>query len=791
MNLQKIQIFLEKIKPYLEKIQVFWQKCWKIQAFRRVFRTFLGIWASFFVLNIIFPLDVKIDYSQIVLAEDGKILNAFLSSDEKWRMKILPNELTPELEKAFLNKEDKYFYFHLGVNPLAVLRAAVVNVFKNKKTSGASTISMQVARLLNPKERTYLNKIVEMFRALQLEWKFSKNEILSLYLNLVPYGSNIEGIKSASILFFGKTPEQLSLAQIMALTIIPNRPTSLAIGKHNDRILEERNKWLKRFAEENVFENELIESALIEPLNAQRQEAPAFAPHFSTWIHQIKPFEDEVKTTIKLNFQSKVEEICGQYLQKTQRLGIHNSAVLVLDNKNRKVVAYLGSPNFKDDLHAGQVDGVRSIHSPGSALKPILYGLSFDVGKTTPKFVVSDVPTDFEGYQPENYNQNFNGNINIEKSLAYSLNIPAVRVLKMIGMNEMISSLKKANFSQIRKDEKKLGLSLALGGCGVSLWEMAGLYASFANQGKFLPLQYLANDSVRTDTTQILSPSASFMINDILSQVTRPDMPSDYESNPHVPKIAWKTGTSYGRRDAWSIGYNGNYTVAVWIGNFDAEGAPELTGASLATPLLFKIFNAIEYNSAIHWFSKPQNLEQRTVCVESGLPPSEFCQNTIKDYFLAGISPSQACEHLQNIFVSPDEKMSFCGHCVEGKAFVKKLYPNLSAEMIAFYDNQGVFYSKIPPHSPTCTAMQKGNAPKIISPVDKAEYLTIDQEEVELLLNCQAESKVQKVFWYINNQFYKSGKVGEKIFFKPKKGISKISCSDDQGRNSNIEILVK
>ncbi|TAH17552.1 MAG: penicillin-binding protein 1C [Cytophagales bacterium] len=747
----------------------------------------------FFILHFTFPINTYVPYSQLIISKEGKVLNVFLSKDEKWRMKTELAEITPELEKAFIEKEDRYFYYHLGINPLAIARAIFNNVTKAKKTSGASTITMQVARLLAPKERTYLNKIVEMFRAVQLEVMFSKKEILALYLNLVPYGGNVEGIKSASLLYFDRLPDKLSLAQITTLAIIPNRPTSLALGKHNERIGKERNKWLNRFKENKAFDDQQIEDAISEPIAAKRLDAPALAPHFANYLHQQIPTIDIVKTTIRADVQSKVEDITYSYSRKLVGFNIHNAAVVVVDNKTRNIIAYLGSPDFADIQHAGQVDNARSYRSPGSALKPLIYGLAFDEGIVTPKSVVNDLPVDFSGYAPENYNRTFNGAVSIEVALANSLNVPAVKMLDQIGVKNMLQALRKAQFQEIIGKDKKLGLSVALGGCGVSLVEMAGLYCAFANQGTFQELKMLDNELlVGTQTTaSLISPSAAYMLTEVLTKVERPEMPSDYEHNPHIPKIAWKTGTSYGRRDAWSIGYNAKYTVAVWLGNANGVGSPELVGAGVATPLLFKLFNVIDYNAPLDWFFMPDELRTRLVCTASGDLPSDFCESTTSDYFMPTISHTRRCQHLRYVFVSPDEKMSYCSECLPENGFKKKLYPNHSPEMLAFYESNQMNIIKMPIHNPQCTKFLEGNAPKIVSPIDGREYLTIDEEPIELMLNCNVDNDVKKVFWYINNKFYKAVKPNEKVFFSPESGEVKISCSDDKGRNTDIKIWVK
>ncbi|MCH8316960.1 MAG: transglycosylase domain-containing protein, partial [Bacteroidetes bacterium] len=377
-----------------------------------------GILLAFFLLNWLFPLKVNIEYSQIITSSKGRVLHAFLTSDEKWRMKTELGEIIPELKKAIIYKEDKYFYYHFGINPISIIRALYNNTLQNKKTSGASTITMQVARLLEPKERTYANKLIEMFRAIQLELYYSKDEILQLYLNLLPYGGNIEAVKSASLLYFQRNPDHLSLSQIVILTIIPNRPNSLIPGQNNDLIEKERNRWLRKFKADNIFPENMIEDALNEPLKAQRHEAPKFAPHFAYRLKSKYPGKAIIKTHLDGNIQNKVELITYNYIQRLKHFNIHNAAVIVIKNKSVVVIAYLGNADFSDTENAGQVDGIKAVRSPGSTLKPFVYALAIDKGIVTPKNTITDVPVNFGGYSPENFNKKFHGKVTIEQALA-------------------------------------------------------------------------------------------------------------------------------------------------------------------------------------------------------------------------------------------------------------------------------------------------------------------------------------------------------------------------------------
>ena len=758
--------------------------------FRRVKRVVIGvigIFLLFFLFNWMFPLPDRVEYSTIVTDDKGEVIHAFLTRDQQWRMKTELSEISPLLRKTIVEKEDRYFYRHPGINPFAMARALGKNIFRMRRTSGASTITMQVARSLEPKRRTYWNKGVEIFRAFQLEWKYSKDEILQLYLNKVPYGGNIQGVKSASILYFKKNPDHLSLAEITALSIIPNRPSSLVMGKNNERIVEERNKWLHRRAASGTFSAQEIADALAEPLTATRGAVPAYVPHLAVKLK--RKGDPIIHTTIELNKQLKIEKLVKDYSRTLALKNIRNAAVIVIDNATHRVVSYVGSADFHDSTDGGQVNGAAAIRQPGSTLKPLLYGLCIDAGLLTPKMTITDVPVNYEGYAPENYDKRFNGYVTMEYALEHSLNIPAVKSLKLLGKDKLIRKLSDCDFQQVRRDQRKLGLSMILGGCGATLEEMTGLYSIFSNEGRYVRPR-LTWDSAGTGEV-ILSPAATFMINETLSKVNRPDFPLNWESTVHLPKIAWKTGTSYGRRDAWSIGYNKRYTVGIWVGNFSGLGIPELSGANVATPLLFTIFNTIDYDDDAAWFSQPKDCDVRMVCTETGLPPADFCTHLVTDYFIPLVSPARKCDNREEIFVSADEKISYCRNCLPPGGYKKKLYQVVPPEMKEYFESNRIAYTPIPPHNPSCEKVFREGAPVVTSPSNGSEYLINRKDPEPLQLRCRVGNDVGKVYWYINNKFYKAGEAGSRQFFIPDEGPVKISCTDDKGRNRNVWIRVR
>ncbi|MEO9804229.1 MAG: penicillin-binding protein 1C [Reichenbachiella sp.] len=745
---------------------------------------------AFFVLNTLFPLKIDKEYSPIILSQKDEFMHSYLTADDKWRMYTTLEEITPTLKQAILFKEDRFFYYHPGINPISIFRALIYNVFTGRRTSGASTITMQVARMLAPKERTYGNKVVEMFRALQLEWQFSKDEIFQLYLNLVPYGGNIEGVKSAAVLYFNKMPDHLSLAETTTLAIIPNRPNSLRLGRYNGFVQQERNKWLERFRVAGLFNEEAINDAINEPLSAMRTGSPQKAPHLSLRLKNQFPSQILIRSSVDMNIQTKTQAVLQQYIRQIYHRQIKNAVALVVDNATLQVKAYVGSADYHNPEDAGQVDGIRAIRSPGSTLKPFLYGLAIDQGLITPKTKIADVPVNFRGYQPQNYEEKFNGQVTIEYALAHSLNIPAVKVLDQIQPYVFIQELSKAGFAQIEKDKGHLGLSTVLGGCGVSLEELTVLYSAFANGGKKGKLNFLKTDTA-SFTQNILTKEANYMIAEVLTSVVRPDLPAHWQEAQNLPKVAWKTGTSYGRRDAWSIGFNKKYTVGVWVGNFSGHGVQELTGAGVAAPLLFKIFNAVDQESSKDWFAMPKGVNFRYVCSESGLTQSDFCNQEIIDYYIPGVSDYRNCLHSKFIYVSADSSKSYCQTCLPENGYVKALYPNYAADLLDYFETEKINYVKIPSHDETCERVFVEGAPKITSPVNRLEYLVDKTDSLQIMLSCQAANNVDRVFWYINDRFHESASANENIYFTPKEGEIKISCADDKGRHSDIKIDVK
>lgn len=738
-----------------------------------------------------YPLPEPKPWSQVVLAADGSLMSAFLSSDDKWRMQTRLDEVTPELIAALLEKEDRWFYYHPGVNPGAILRALWSNATAGKRTSGASTITMQLARMMEPKARTLGNKLKEMLRAFQLEWHYSKREILEMYLSYLPYGGNIEGVKAASYIYYGRPPEALSLSQATLLTVIPNRPNSLRLDQRRDLARAARDKWLRRFATREVFPAAQVTAALAEPVEAFRHAVPRRAPHVSRRLAANYPVP-EIHSTIDPEVQAIAERLLANYVRRVRAKGISNGALLVLDNANSAVLAYCGSADYQDEAAAGQVDGIRAIRSPGSTLKPAVYAAAFDGGIYVPDTRVLDVPRSWNGYAPRNYDETFHGPMTVAHALRHSINTTAVQALVDVGFERFADVLEASGMKTVAQRRTELGLSVILGGCGVTLEELVRLFSAFAREGKAYPLAYTAEESGRPPLgKRLFSPEAAWLIADILSGVERPDLPLNAIAASTRGRIAWKTGTSYGRRDAWSIGFTPRYTVGVWIGNFDGRGVADLSGATIAGPLLFDVLNALEQGQPKREFARPRLVMQRDICTETGDMPSPQCSHRGKGYYIRDVSPRTVCTQERALYISADSAVQYCTGCLPVEGYVQHHYAVYPAELTLWYENNGIPYPQPPPHNPACTAAFDGPGPQITSPAPDLEYLVEEGSGQELLLQAASDARTTRHYWYIDGKFFRSAAPGEKLFFTPGQGQVKISCRDDQGRKAETVIEVR
>lgn len=738
----------------------------------------------------LFPLPPMKPYSTVVRDADGELLHAFLARDGQWRIRTEPEAIPEGLVSILLEKEDRWFYAHPGVNPLSVGRAILQNLGAGTTVSGASTITMQVARMLEPKPRTITAKIAETFRAFQLELTYSKDEILEMYLSMVPLGGNIEGLASASLLYYQRPIERLNIAQLIDLILIPNDPNALRPDRQSEALYARRVAFAERWREKGLLSDEDMAIVRETPAAVSRHEAPRRAPHLSIRLKSEHPSEDRIETTIELGVQRTVERLLSAHLRPWKAKGVHNGAVIVIENHTRSVVAYVGSEDFADVPSDGQVDAIRSVRSPGSTLKPFLYALEMEAGRLTPKSVLLDTPYDAEGFYAENYDGTYSGMVYADEALRRSLNVPMIRMLQSAGVPAFTRTLRLLGFSSIVSQEPVLGLSMIVGGCGVTLEELAGAFATFPGGGVYVRPRLVRQPGVEAMPSQrVFSESAAFMISEILATLDRPDLPNNFESSLNLPKVAYKTGTSYGRRDAWSIGYSAEFTVGVWVGNADNAGNPDLVGSKGAAPLLIDILNSISSPHLKAILPVPEDLRIREVCAKSGMLPSALCGHLVSDYYSLSRTVNRICTVDREILVSLSGDRHYCTSCLGSHAHRTRVVQDYPPELLDFWGRTGRAMAKVPPHNPDCPRSFAGGGPMILSPAQEMTYY-ITSSKQKLALRATSGLDVSDHFWYVDDEFRGKRTAGETLFLSVDNGEHVVSCMDNKGRLSSVRIRV-
>ena len=526
------------------------------------------------------PLGADLPTSHVVLDRDGRLLRAYATEDGRWRLRASVEDVDPRFIKLLLAYEDRRFYTHHGVDPRAFVRAALQLIRERHIVSGGSTLSMQVARLMEPREHRSINaKLRQVTRALQLEYALSKNDILGLYLTLAPYGGNLEGIRAASLAYFGKEPRRLSLGEAALLVALPQSPELRRPDRHPERAQAARDRVLDRAVAQGVVPRDEVAHAKLEPVPNARKALPAWAPHAADNIVAFERDRRIHRLTIEAPLQARLETLARE---RAIALGPDISvAILAVDNESGEVRARVASSDYFDKRRAGQVDMTRALRSPGSTLKPFIYGLGFEDGLIHPETLIDDRPARYGSYTPENFDLTFQGTVTVRKALQLSLNVPAIAVLGKVGVNRLSARLTEAGAGLVLPKGEAPGLAMGLGGVGITLNDLTMLYAALARGGVAQPLIERQGDAVTP--RRLLDPAAAFYIGNILIGAPPPD------NAPHG-RIAFKTGTSYGFRDAWAVGFDGRMTVGVWVGRPDGSPVPGLVGRASAAPILFDAF---------------------------------------------------------------------------------------------------------------------------------------------------------------------------------------------------------
>lgn len=735
------------------------------------------------------PLSEHASLSRMVLAEDGELLRMTLAEDGQYRLWVPLQAIAPAMQEAILLKEDRTFYWHPGIDPKSLLRA-LFSTYSGASRQGGSTLTMQLARRLYGLEsRRIPGKLAQMALALWLEARYSKAQILEAYLNLAPMGGNLEGVETASRIYFGKPAAQLSLAEALALAVIPQQPT--ARGRFGDNLERARRslvaKWRQQYPEDprNALALEL-------PVQARaRRDLPFLAPHLSEQL-LAQSRDLHIHSHLSWPLQQLLEQQITAFLAARRGSGLENALALLVDGRNGEVKALVGSADYFNRSISGQVNGVRAQRSPGSTLKPFIYGLALDAGLIHPMSMLKDAPTAFGHFQPENYDGRFVGPVTAQQALISSRNVPAVWLASQLRDPSLHGLLQRAGVRNLQP-ESHYGLSLALGGGEISPEELARLYLALAGDGRLRALRYWQGQPGADDTVRLLSPQAAFIVRDMLRHNPRPDgLPADARGDGPV---AWKTGTSWGFHDAWSAGLVGPYVLVVWLGNFDGRGNPALIGQKAAAPLFFRIADALRIarpDARSGWPSAVEGVKRVEVCRASGELPNRWCPQTRSTWFIPGVSPIRVSDlHRPLPIDSRSGKVACAG--LEAAYIHEEVFEFWPSDLLQLFQAAGLPRRTPPPFEAGCQPPLEtagGMAPRIVSPRAGLTYsLRLSQADASLPLEAVVDSDARHLYWFAGAALIAEGPVGQALSWRPAHGGNyRLRVSDDQGR-SRVQTL--
>lgn len=762
-----------------------------------------------FLLDLLFPFPwAALDRPPALIVEDraGEPLRFFLPADDHWRFPVRLSELPPELPKALVASEDRRFWSHPGVDLLAIFRAAGANLKAGEVVSGASTIPMQIARMSSPRRRTLWAKMIEAARAIQLTAHVSKRRQLELYLNLTPYGGNLEGVGAASWFYFGKSASQLSLGEISLLTALPRSPSRYDPTTHPIEARQARDRVLRQLAERGAFTQREIAEGFRQPLPAKKRRAPFFAPQFAERIARLSPGRVRVKTSIDSSVQRTAEELVKRRIAELRALGIGNASAVVIEmdepreSGRRSLRALVGSAGYDETAFQGQVDGSAARRSPGSTLKPFLYAMAFDDGRVLPESYLLDIPTDFGGYVAENYDDVYRGRSTVRDALIHSLNACAVRLLSEVGLERFHKRLLAGGLSTLDRPTATYGLPLILGAGEVTLLDLVNLYATLGQGGLHRPVEMIVpEESARRargtepPPARLFSAEASALTTEILTDLKRPDLPESWQLAMGVPAVAWKTGTSYGHRDAWAVGFSGRYAIGVWVGNFDGTPHQGISGSEHAGPLLFDLFRAIDRGGSGPKIPRDLRIEPIELCAVSRQLPTPDCPSRIQTVYLPGKTKLTACSVHRRAFVDAKTGDLLGGDCLNRpyRSVVLEFFP---PELVAWWQAQGMSVPAIPQPSPDCASLPGREPPKIVSPDPFTPYRMrrdAPASDQRIPLIARVGVGASRVWWYQNGVLVASGKPGESLFLEAVPGEHRLVVTDDLGRSDGVGYKVE
>ncbi len=719
-------------------------------------------------------------------ASNGELLGMRLAADQRYRLRVPLSAIAPALQQATLLYEDRRFYQHRGVDLAAVGRAFWQGVIKGGRRQGASTLTMQLARLrFQLNTASVSGKLQQLYYALYLEWHYSKDEILEAYFNYAPYGGNIEGVAAASLIYFGEEAQRLTLPQALALSVIPQNPNLRSplshAGEQQLELARQRlvSLWLQHFPTD---ESAALRLAL--PLTFQRRSDIAFeAPHFIQQLQAQGVSGGRFYTSLERDLQQRAERQLHSYLTRHTDKGFNNASVLLIKRSSMQVLAWLGSADFNNAAIAGQVDGITAVRSPGSALKPFVYALAMQQGLIHPQSLLNDLPRRFGSFNPENFDRQFSGPVNATEALINSRNLPAVQLQAGLSAPDFYHWLKQAAVPLPQRADY-YGLALVLGGMEISMQQLVQLYAMLGNNGNWQALQWQAEPAA-AQRQPLLTPEAAFLTLDMLRQHQRPQAGLVQQLTDSAP-VAWKTGTSYAFRDAWAIALSADYVLAVWLGNFDGSSNPNLVGRSAAGPLLFELLALLprdrEADTRLFTPSATLDLKQVALCSRSGDLPNKYCEHTRPGWFIPGVSPIKVSDVHRAVPVYTATGLRACMH--QPPQTELKVFEFWPSDIARAYQQAGIVLAQPPRYQHACAgqAMLSQQTPQIRSPQQQLTYqLGKTPSQRTIALQASFDGAVTQAHWFIDNRYLGAVVPGETLFWQGEAGEFQLRVIDDLG----------
>ena len=732
-----------------------------------------------------------VPYATVVTDRHGALLGARIAGDGQWRFP--PCDTVPEkFRRCIMAFEDRYFDYHAGVNPLAIARAMKQNISEGRIVSGGSTITMQTIRLSRGERRTVGEKIIEAILATRLETRHSKREILSMYASHAPFGGNVIGLDAAAWRYFGHSSDNLSWAEAATLAVLPNAPSMIHLAKNRPALMEKRNRLLRYLHEKGELDDIDYDLAISENLPSAPLPLPQTAPHLVTHFY-MRSEGKEVVSSIDRSIQVQVESVLERWHSSFVQSDIRNMAAIVIDVHTNEVVAYCGNVQFEDSRSSNQVDVIRAPRSTGSILKPFLYYVALQEGQILPNTLLPDIPLNINGFVPQNFNMQYDGAVPASRVISRSLNIPSVYLLREYSVPKFHDFLKRAGLTTLTQAPSHYGLSLILGGAEATLWDVSFAYSDMARslQG----LDKIRGSLVPVEEPQALprvfSPAGVWQVFDAIKEVNRPEE-IDWRFIPSMQRIAWKTGTSYGFRDAWAVGATSRYVVGVWVGNANGEGKPELVGGRTAGPVMFDIFNMLPSSP---WFNFPEGeFVEARVCRQSGHLAGRFCDDADTTLVVPNGFRSDACPYHTTVNLTTDGRYRVYANCVDaGQQIVRQNRFVLPPVWEWYYKQHHPEYRTLPPFMSGC-GEGAGSPMAFIYPQGNVRvYLPkqLDGSDGDVTFELAHSNANATVFWHINNDYMGLTRDFHKYTFRPTRGKHSITVVDNDGNTLSVSVTVE